>query len=79
MTTHHGRCRIMRASGRMRRRAWITRIVLRERAKCKCVRGRLPLLALGLYLGIHAPVAQLDRASASGAEGHGFESRLAHP
>src|SRR5512147_3015653 len=27
----------------------------------------------------HAPVAQLDRASASGAEGHGFESRLAHP
>src|SRR5205807_557936 len=25
-----------------------------------------------------APVAQLDRASASGAEGRGFESRLAH-
>ncbi len=26
----------------------------------------------------HAPVAQLDRASASGAEGPAFESRLAH-
>ena len=26
----------------------------------------------------YAPVAQLDRASASGAEGRGFESRLAH-
>src|SRR5690348_2957120 len=30
------------------------------------------------YLGGCAPVAQLDRASASGAEGPAFESRLAH-
>ena len=37
----------------------------------------LRLLRL-LRLGSRAPVAQLDRASASGAEGPAFESRLAH-
>src|SRR6266853_4931961 len=41
---------------------------------------RLPLGTAGGYLRCSqfAPVAQLDRASASGAEGRGFESRLAH-
>lgn len=36
--------------------------------------SRLTLFALGHYLKINAPVAQLDRVSASEAEGHRFES-----
>src|SRR5881396_4434135 len=43
----------------------------------------MPRLRANAYILSHlryryAPVAQLDRASASGAEGRGFESRLAH-
>ena len=41
--------------------------------------SRLTLLYLGHYLKINAPVAQLDRVSASEAEGHRFEScRVRH-
>src|SRR5260370_13612564 len=39
-------------------------------------RSRQPALAARPIA--YAPVAELDRASASGAEGRGFESRLAH-
>ncbi len=40
--------------------------------------ARLKFLCRCTVLPFCAPVAQLDRASASGAEGRGFESRLAH-
>src|SRR5205807_10516632 len=40
--------------------------------------ARLKFLCRCTVLALCAPVAQLDRASASGAEGRGFESRLAH-
>ena len=37
-----------------------------------------PRTRIGLIFASHARVAQLDRASASGAEGCGFDPRLAH-
>ena len=43
--------------------------------------GRMQIHSRAYVVHIHspvAPVAQLDRASASGAEGPAFESRLAH-
>src|SRR5947209_18104456 len=42
---------------------------------CRFMEGRADQIH---SLPFYAPVAQLDRASASGAEGPAFESRLAH-
>src|SRR5947207_4377171 len=53
------------------------RIII-ERAALEARAARLKFVCRCTVLALCAPVAQLDRASASGAEGRGFESRLAH-